>query len=458
MSASQHFDLICLGGGSGGIACANRAAQYGKKVAVIEGGKLGGTCVNVGCVPKKIMWYAANALANIHQAGDFGIDATVNDFSWQDLIAKRTAYIARLNGLYEQGLNKNGVQYFQGFGKFVDNKTIKVGNTLLSADKIIIATGARSAIPNIEGADLGIDSDGFFALKEQPQKVVIVGAGYIAMELAGVLASLGSEVICVLRKERPLRHFDADIIHALMEDMQSHGVRFVTHSQVARVSASSALSPKAQSNLHQVTLDNGEVIDHVDALIWAIGRVANSADLGLENTQIKVEPSGEILSDEWEQTNIEGVYAIGDINGKAQLTPVAIAAGRRLADREFNGQTGRKVDYSLIPTVIFTHPPIASVGMSEAAARAAYNDNVQVFQSRFKPMSHAFSAAPPPTIVKLLVRADDQKVLGVHAIGFGVDEMLQGFAVALKMGATKADFDDTIAIHPTLSEELVTLR
>lgn len=449
---TTHYDIISIGGGSGGIATANRAAQYGAKAAVVEVGKLGGTCVNVGCVPKKVMWYAAHHAEAIKEARDYGFDVQQNGFDWTALVAKRSAYITRLNGLYEKGLNNNGVQYIEGYAKFVDVKTIEVAGQQYTADRFVIATGGQPIVPNIPGAELGITSDGFFELTEQPKKAVVIGAGYIAVELAGVLNALGTDTSLVVRKHKPLRAFDDDITDALVGELKSTGVDLIDHANVQSVA-------DAGNGLKTITLDNGTVIDDVDCLLWAIGRRANTEGLNLSAAGVTVLPNAEVPSDEWEETNVAGIYSIGDINGKAALTPVAIAAGRRLADRAFNGMSDRKLDYSVIPTVIFTHPPIGTIGPSEAQAREQFgDDNIKVYKSSFAPMSHAFNEHKPATVVKLIVQGEDEKVVGVHAIGPGVDEMMQGFGVAVSMGATKAQFDNTIAIHPTLSEELVTLR
>lgn len=448
---TKHYDIISIGGGSGGIATANRAAQYGAKAAVVEVNKLGGTCVNVGCVPKKVMWYAAHHADAIKEAADYGFDVTQNSFNWTELVEKRQAYITRLNGLYEKGLNNNGVDYIQGYAKFVDAKTIEVDGQQYTADRFIIATGGRPTVPVVPGAELGITSEGFFELTEQPKKAIVVGAGYIAVELAGVLHALGTETTLVVRKHKPLRAFDDDITDALVRGMQQQGIRIVTHANVAGVS-------DAGNGDKAIQLDTGETLN-ADTLLWAIGRHANTAGLNLEAAGVNVLPNGEIPSNEWEETNVEGIYSIGDINGKAALTPVAIAAGRRLADRAFNNMHDRKLDYSIIPTVMFTHPPIGTIGLSEAEAIDTFGkDDIKIYKSSFNPMSHAFSEHKPPTMVKLVVQGVDEKVVGVHAIGPGVDEMMQGFGVAVNMGATKAQFYNTIAIHPTLSEELVTLK
>lgn len=448
-----HYDLISIGGGSGGIATVNRAAQYGAKVAVVESSRLGGTCVNVGCVPKKIMWYAANHAEGLNEAQDYGFNIDINGFNWTDLVDKRDNYIARLNGIYEKNLNSNQVDIIKGFAKFVNNKTIEVEGKQYTADRFVVATGGKPSIPSdIPGAGLGMTSDGFFELKSQPQKAVIVGAGYIAVELAGILNALGTQTHLVVRKKSPLRSFDHDIVGELVNGMKRDGLNLITETQVTQVS-------KDEEGRLTISLSNGSVIGDVDALIWAIGRHANTANLNLEAAGINAQPNGIIPSNEFEESNVSHIYSIGDINGKVALTPVAIAAGRRMADRIFNHQEGRKLDYDLIPTVIFSHPTIGTIGLSEKQAIEKYgNDNVKVYKASFTPMSHTLTNHKPATMIKLVVSDKDERVRGIHAIGPGVDEMMQGFGIALKMKATKADFDNTVAIHPTLSEELVTLR
>ena len=450
---TTHYDLISIGGGSGGIAMANRAAQYGAKVAVIERGNLGGTCVNVGCVPKKVMWYAANYAAAIEEARDYGFNVAAKNFDWSSLVEKRTQYIFRLNDIYRKSLGNHGVDVKRGHARFISTNTIEVDNRQYTADRFVIATGGRPTVPqNIPGAESGITSDGFFELTTQPKKAVVVGAGYIAVELAGVLNSLGTETHLVVRKEKPLRAFDHDIVDALVEGMQRDGPNLINHSQIVSIK-------DMGQGLKSVLLDSGIVLNDVDALIWAIGRHPNTDALNLDAAGVHALDNGVVPANEWEESNIPHIYSIGDVNGKAALTPVAIAAGRRLADRLYGGQEGRKLKYDLIPTVIFSHPAIGTVGLSEARARQEYGDaQVRIYMADFTPMSHTFTRHKPATKVKLVVSGDREKIRGVHAIGPGADEMMQGFAVAVNMGATKEDFDNTVAIHPTLSEELVTLR
>ncbi len=450
--SKKNYDYIVLGAGSGGIASARRAASYGAKVLVIEGGPLGGTCVNVGCVPKKVMWSAAHLSESIELAKDYGFRVQNEGFDWPVLKTKRDAYIKRLNGIYGSNMDNDGIDLIQGYAHFKDNHTIEVNDQLFHGKHILIATGGKPWVPDLPGAELGISSDGFFELEDRPQRVLVIGAGYIAAELAGVLNTLGSEVTLLLRKQHLLRTFDPMLRETLMEEMLDRGVNFLTCVHLT------GLEKEASGQIF-TQQDDDQRVGGFDAVIWAIGRVPNSNQLGLENTSINTDDSGFITTDEYQNTNVDKVYAVGDVSGREPLTPVAIAAGRKLADRLFDGQKEAKLDYDLIPTVVFSHPPIGTVGLTEEQASEQYgHDELKIYQSRFVNMRYAPSAHKPPTGVKLVCAGCQEKIVGCHVIGEGADEMLQGFAVAVKMGATKADFDQTIAIHPTASEELVTLR
>ncbi|ABZ74766.1 glutathione-disulfide reductase [Shewanella halifaxensis HAW-EB4] len=450
---AQHFDYICLGAGSGGIASANRAAMRGAKVLLIEAKELGGTCVNVGCVPKKVMWYGAQVAEAMHlYAKDYGFDVTVNKFDWSTLVASREAYIDRIHGSYDRGLESNGVTLVRGYGRFVDSSTIEVNGEHYSADNILIATGGAATIPNIPGAEHGIDSDGFFALAEQPKRVAVIGAGYIAVEVAGVLQALGSDTHLFVRKHAPLRNFDPMLSEALMESMATDGPTLHTHSVPESVT-------KNSDGSLTLKIENGESYD-IDCLIWAIGRQPSTANIGLENTKVKLDEKGYVITDEQQNTTDTGIYCVGDIMaGGVELTPVAVKAGRLLSERLFNGMTDAKMDYSCIPTVVFSHPAIGTMGLTEPEAKAEYGeDNVTVYTSGFTSMYTAVTAHRQACKMKLICAGDNQKVVGIHGIGYGMDEILQGFGVAMKMGATKADFDAVVAIHPTGSEEFVTMR
>ncbi|MGO9931417.1 MAG: glutathione-disulfide reductase [Steroidobacteraceae bacterium] len=444
------FDLISVGGGSGGLACAQRAAEYGVKAAVIESHRLGGTCVNVGCVPKKVMWNAAGVALSLGDATDYGFDVKLGDNDWPLLKRKRDAYVLRLNGIYERNLEAKGVAYVRGAARFVDEHTLEVNGRRLSARHIVIATGGRPAVPDLPGAELGITSDGFFELEARPQRVAVVGSGYIACELAGAFRELGSQVEQFIRKDRLLTHFEAMLGKSLLREVRAQGISIHDHVVPAAV--------RAESGRKTLVAQDGRQFSGFDCLLWAVGRAANVAGLDLANAGVALDDNNYVITDAFQNTNVPQVYAIGDVAGRAALTPVAIAAGRRLSDRLFGADRKRHLEYSMIPTVVFTHPPIGTVGASEAEARAQYGEAVTVYVADFTPMYHALTTRKTHTDMKLVCVGEDQRIVGCHIIGAGADEMLQGFAVAIRMGATKADFDDTVAIHPTSAEELVTMR
>ena len=451
----HHFDFLAIGGGSGGIASAVRAASHGARAAVVEHGRLGGTCVNVGCVPKKLMWYAASLGHAVHEYAGYGFDVSREGFSWASLKRVRDAYVERLNGIYARRLETEGVARYRGTARFVDARTVVVGDTRVSADHVVIATGGMASVPPTPGAELGITSDGFFELDECPGRVVVSGSGYIAVELAGVLRALGSEVTMVLRRDRVIRAFDEMLSNELMAALRADGIEIRTTAEIERIVRNGRGD---RGNNLTVRISDGTAIEAVDSVLWAIGRNPNVDSLDLAATGVETARGGAIVTDELQQTSVDGVYAIGDVTGRAPLTPVAIAAGRRLADRLFGGEADRKLSYDCIPSVIFTHPPIGTVGATEAEARAEHGDAVKVYQTRFNPMYYAFSEHPRPTAMKLVTLGCDERVIGCHVIGDGADEMMQGFAVAVRMGARKRDLDDTVAIHPTSAEELVTMR
>lgn len=449
---TKHYDYLAIGGGSGGIASVNRAAMYGKKCAIIEAKALGGTCVNVGCVPKKIMWHAAQLSEAMHlYSEDYGFDVTVNAFSWQQLIKSRDAYINRVHQSYDRILAKNNVDVIHGYAKFIDSKTVEVNGEQYSADHILVAVGGKPIVPNIPGAEYGITSDGFFALKELPKRVAVVGAGYIACEIAGVLHALGAKVTQFVRKSSPLRSFDPMIIETYMEILKSEGYTLHTYS----IPKALHKNPDHTYSLH---MENGEHVI-VDCVIWAIGREPATRTLAIDAAGIALDAQGFIEVDKYQNTNIPGIYAVGDNTNAVALTPVAVAAGRRLSERLFNNKPDEYLDYSNIPTVVFTHPPIGTVGLTEPDAILAFGkENIKVYTSSFAAMYTAVTQHRQIYRMKLVCEGKDEKIVGIHGIGYGMDEILQGFAVALKMGATKKDFDNTVAIHPTAAEEFVTMR
>ena len=448
----KEYDYIVIGGGSGGIASANRAAMHGAKVILFEGKEVGGTCVNVGCVPKKVMWYGAQVAETLHRyAGEYGFDVTVNKFDFARLKANRQAYIDRIHGSYERGFDNNGVERVYEYARFVDPHTVEVAGERYTAPHILIATGGHALYPNIPGSEYGITSDGFFELDEVPKRTAVIGAGYIAVEVAGVLNALGSDTHLFVRKDRPLRTFDKDIVDVLVDEMAKSGPTLHTHANATEV-------VKNADDSLTISFDNGETIT-VDCLIWAIGRAANTSGFGLEKTGVKLTEKGTIYSDEFENTSVPGIYALGDVTGKLDLTPVAVKAGRQLSERLFNNKADAKLDYTDVATVVFSHPVIGSVGLTEEKAIAKYGaENIKVYKSSFTPMYTALGDNRQPSTMKLVTLGEDEKIIGLHGIGYGVDEMIQGFSVAIKMGATKADFDNTVAIHPTGSEEFVTMR
>ena len=447
---SEKFDLLVIGGGSGGLAHAQRAAEYGVNAAVAEYGPLGGTCVNVGCVPKKVMWYASHYAHELHHAVDYGYDVNVKGHDWTALKTRRDAYVSRLNDIYSNNLDKRGVTYLAGAARFIDANTVMVGDSEYQAERIVIATGGQPMVPDLPGAELGITSDGFFELEEQPRRVLIAGSGYIAVELAGIFSGLGSETQVIVRKDGVLREFDKMLSSELMDTMQKSGIALDTGVIPASVS-------ETDDGL-VLMAEDGREFGPVDTLVWAIGRSPNTATLDVGKAGVNMDERGFVPTDDMQATNVENIHALGDVTGRAALTPVAIAAGRRLADRLYGGMNGRHLDYQLIPTVIFSHPTIGTVGMTEDEAHAEFGDDVKVYSSAFTPMFYALGEDKQRSVMKLITAGDDERVVGCHVFGPGADEMMQGFAVAMRMGATKKDFDDTVAIHPTNAEEVVTMR
>ena len=447
----REYDIIAIGGGSGGIATMNRAGEHGAKAAVIEAKKLGGTCVNVGCVPKKIMWYGAQIAETFHQFGeDYGFKNTDLNFDFATLRRNREAYIDRARSSYDGSFKRNGVDLIEGHAEFVDSHTVSVNGELIRAKHIVIATGAHPSIPNIPGAELGGSSDDVFAWEELPESVAILGAGYIAVELAGVLHTFGVKTDLFVRRDRPLRGFDSYIVEGLVKEMERTNLPLHTHK----------VPVKLEKTTDGITIHFEDGTSHTASqVIWATGRRPNVKDLQLEKAGVTLNERGFIQVDEYQNTVVEGIYALGDVTGEKELTPVAIKAGRTLSERLFNGKTTAKMDYTTIPTVVFSHPAIGTVGLTEEQAIKEYGqDQIKVYKSSFASMYSAVTSNRQESRFKLITAGSEEKVVGLHGIGYGVDEMIQGFAVAIKMGATKADFDATVAIHPTASEEFVTMR
>ncbi|XP_066506206.1 glutathione reductase, mitochondrial isoform X3 [Hoplias malabaricus] len=491
VNSVTRFDFLVIGGGSGGLAGARRAAELGATSAVIESHKLGGTCVNVGCVPKKVMWNASTHAEYLHDHADYGFEGVQAHFNWQMVKNKRDAYVSSLNEIYRSNLDKANIQTIQGHARFTDDPepTVEVNGKKYSAPHILIATGGHPSTVSddeVPGASLGITSDGFFELESCPKRCVIVGAGYIAVEMAGILSSLGSKTSLIIRQSG---------VKSVQKSTKGLNITLVTKDLEDRD-----------------TDEKTNNIQEVDCLLWAIGREPNTAGLNLSQMGVELDSKGHIIVDEFQNTTRQGIYAVGDVCGKALLTPVAIAAGRKLAHRLFEGKSESKIDYSNIPTVVFSHPPIGTVGQTEDDAIKIWGKaNVKSYTTSFTPMYHAITTRKTQCVMKLVCVGKEEKewhggtagsvavtqlqgpgscgfkrrsgcmsvrslvgflrvlrfpptvqkhmlVVGLHMQGLGCDEMLQGFAVAIKMGATKADFDRTIAIHPTSSEELVTMR
>lgn len=451
MSNHYDYDLIVLGGGSGGLAAAFRAAQHGQRVAMLEPGELGGTCVNVGCVPKKAMWLAADLSAKIGMAAAMGFDVPVRPaLDWKELVVHRQAYIANIHASYLKRLNENNVVRVPRKGRLVDAHTVECSDGVrISARHILIATGAHPQRPDIPGAELGAVSDDFFNLCSAPARVAIVGGGYIAVELAGLLQALGSKVTLLVRGERLLERFDAELTAQLAENLRHQGVQVHFNYRLRELRREGeAVVAYGHDGPHEAVFDQ---------LYFATGRRGNSAGLGLEALGIVVGDKGEVEVDEWQTTAVPSVHAVGDIAGKVGLTPVAIAAARKLMDRLFGGNRQAKMDYANVASVVFSHPALGAVGLSEEEAREQYDD-VRVYRSNFRPMLEALSDGTQRSLFKLVCVGEEERVVGVHLLGEAADEILQGFALAVKMGATKAQFDDTVAIHPTSAEEIVLMR
>ncbi len=450
----ERYDYVVIGGGSGGLASARRARSYGARVALFEPEPLGGTCVNRGCVPKKILWSGAELAERLPDLEDYGLcaDAQRLDVNYAKLRAASRAYVARLNDIYAKRAADEGVELIRDVAHFAAaGRIASRGGRELEAPHVLIATGAEPSIPAVPGAELGISSDGWFLRDELPKRLLVLGAGYIGVELSGIARALGCEVVLAFRADAPLVRFDQLLRETLSAEMRQTGVELVSGFHPAHLSRNDAGRITAAS-------EDGRVLEGFDCVLWATGRHANVRSVGLEAAGVALDAQGFIGTDAYQNTNVQGIYAVGDVAGRAELTPVAIAAGRRLADRLFGGEPDAHLDYENIPTVVFSHPPIGTVGMSEAVARARYGEQVKTYVSRFTNLYHGVTRRKPRTAMKLVTLLPDERLLGIHSIGLGSDELIQGFAVALRMGARKADLDRTVAIHPTAAEEMVTMR
>lgn len=451
------FDLVVIGGGSGGLAGAFRAAALGARVALLEPSELGGTCVNAGCVPKKAMWLAAELANRIDQAADLGFDVPPRPaFAWREFMTDRQRYIAGIHASYRRRLDEAGIVWMPQRGRLLDPRTVETGEGVrLEARHVLVATGSYPVRPDFPGAELGVVSDDFFHWTEAPRRVALVGGGYISVELAAVLQALGSSVDIHARSTRLLTSSDAGIIEQLQEHYRHLGIGLHLGAEPT------ALEHDGDGIV--VCGDDGARSGPYDKVLFAIGRRACTEGLGLDAAGVRLDDRGSIEVDDAQDTSAERVHAVGDVTGRVALTPVAIAAARRLMDRLFGGQKDARLDYRNIPTVVFSHPPMGAVGLTEAQAREAHGDAVRIYRTKFRPMLQALADSPLCSLFKLVCVADgeapaQQRVVGIHLLGDAADEILQGFAVALKMGATLADLHDTVALHPTSAEELVLLR
>jgi len=444
---SYDYDLFVIGAGSGGVRAARMAAARGARVAVAESGRLGGTCVNVGCVPKKLMVYASHFADAFADSTGFGWQIAEPSFSWPELLAAKNTEIDRLNGVYRRLLDGSGVEIIEGLARLVDRHTVEVGDRRVSADAILVATGGRPFVPDVPGAELGVISDDIFGLPDLPPKVAIIGGGYIAVEFAGILRGLGAEVSLVYRGPLFLRGFDNDLRATLAGEMAKRGVDLRFNTEIERLET-------LDGGGVRLCCPDGDVVE-TDLVLWATGRVPNTDGIGLETVGVDLGANSEIVVDEFSQTSIPGIYAIGDCTDRVALTPVAIEEAMALVETLNGNHTA--MTYDGIPSAVFSHPPIGTVGLTEAEARKDCRD-VVVYRSSFKPMIHTLSGRDEHTLMKLVVDGATDKVLGVHMVGPDAGEIIQGFAVALKCGATKAQFDATVGIHPTAAEEFVTMR
>ena len=448
---NYNFDLFVIGGGSGGIATARRASEYGAKVGLAEVGRLGGTCVNRGCIPKKLMVYASGFPSIFTEAVAYGWSEVNSQLNWQKMVTVVNQEVERLNGVYQKMLDNSNVELFRGYASFVDHHTVQIGEQKITADKILIAVGGYPFKPDIPGIEHAVVSDAMFTLPQQPQHVVIIGGGYIGVEFACIMKGLGSDVTQIVRREI-LRDFDQDLRIAIGEGMQSHGIKILNNTRTKKIE-------KVEDGL-KITIqgeDESESIIITEAIaLAATGRKPNLAKLGLANTAVEVK-NGAISVNQYSCTTVDNIYAVGDCTNRLNLTPVAINQGRAFADTEFGGKP-RLMNHENVPTAIFSNPQGATVGLTEAQAREKYGDAVKVYRSKFRPLYYTLTGKEEKTMMKLVVNQDSDRVLGAHMVGDHAAEIIQGVAIAVKMGAKKADFDATVGIHPTSAEEFVTMR
>jgi len=446
--SEYDFDLFVIGAGSGGVRAARIASGYGARVGICETSRVGGTCVIRGCVPKKLLSYAAHFSEEFEDAKGYGWDIGETEFSWPRLIENKDREIDRLNQVYLRLLDNAGVELFPVYGKLLDSHRVQVGDAIVSADKILIATGGRPWRPDIAGVEHSITSDEAFHLKSLPRRVVVVGGGFIACEFASIFNGMGSEVVQAYRGVQILRGFDHDVQETLAAEMKQKGIEILLHINVTELI-------KHSDGQITVKLDDGSELQ-ADTVLFATGRVPNVKGLGLRDAGVQALPGGMIPVNEYSRTNLENVFAVGDVTNRVNLTPVALMEGHAFADSEFGGNP-RPVNHDFIPSAVFSHPPVATVGYPENDASIHYGE-LDVYKSVFRPMKHTLSGREEKTMMKLLVQRSSDKVVGLHVVGMDAPEIVQGFAVAIKSGLTKEQFDLTTGIHPTAAEELVTMR
>lgn len=442
------FDLLVIGAGSGGVRAARMSAAKGVKVGIIEDRYWGGTCVNVGCVPKKLYSYAAHFAEDFADAAGYGWTVSKPEFNWSTLRDNRAAEILRLNGVYNRLLEGSGVQRIEGRGKILSTHEVQVGDKVWSSERLLIATGSWPYIPDFPGAELCITSNEIFDLPEFPKRFLVYGGGYIAVEFASIFNGLGAETTLVYRGDKLLRGFDEEVRDFAQDEIKGHGISLLLGREILQIDR--------HLNALAVTLSDGRTLE-VDAVLSATGRRGNVADLGLENVGIQANKNGEIAVDASFCTRVPSIYALGDVTGGPQLTPVALAEAMTLVHNLYSGEENRVMDYANIPTAVFCHPNIGTVGLTEEEAREVYK-SIRVYSTRFKPMRNTLSGNEGRCLMKLVVDDASDKVVGCHVVGADAGELVQGIGIAVKAGLTKADFDATIGIHPTSAEELVTLR
>jgi len=444
---NHDFDLFVLGAGSGGVRAARMAAGHGARVGICEASRVGGTCVIRGCVPKKLLVYAAHFAEDFEDARGYGWDLGPVKFSWPNLIRAKDQEIDRLNQIYLKLLSDAGVTLFQAHGSFIDPHHLQIGEQVVSAEQILIATGGHPWVPEIPGIEHAITSDEAFHLEELPARVAVVGGGYIACEFAGIFNGLGSQVFQLYRGDALLRGFDHDVRRVVGDEMRKKGVELMLETTVESIR-------KLEHGLELVLADGGTL--EVDQVMYATGRVPNVRGLGMDASGVDVRATGQIVVDEFSQTNVDHIYAVGDVTSRVNLTPVAIYEGHAFADTVFGGLT-RPVSHDFVPSAVFSQPPVGTVGFSEEDARVHHGE-IDIYRSEFRPMKHTLSGRDEKTLMKLIVDRATQAVIGIHIVGMDAPEIVQGYAIAVKSGLTKERFDCTIGIHPTAAEELVTMR